>query len=180
MSHSPKELTLPVLQVQIYGTIASIVVFFILSFPFQWIYHRPIFRFEEIDITIGVIMAASFFVGIAVHELIHALTAFVYGKVKPSETRFGFQWKSMTPYFHSKVPIPAGKFRVVAIMPLLLIGVVPYIWAMFLGNGWLVAFGILFILAATGDLLILWLIRDIDSKQLVQDHPEKIGVIITG
>jgi hypothetical protein len=175
---SQKELTVPAAKVQLYSILVAIVVFLALSLPFQYLYGTPIFRFEEINLQKAILIGIIFFVGTAVHELIHGLTAIFYAGIRAADARFGFQWKSLTPYFHSKVPIAAGKYRVVVMMPLLVMGLIPYLVGMLVGNGWIVAAGILFIVAAGGDLLILWLMRDVQSRTPVRDHPEKVGLII--
>ncbi len=174
-----QELTVTSWKVQFYGIFAAAIAFLILSLPFEYLYGRPIFRFEELTRS-GIIAAIlTAFAGIAIHELIHGLTAIWYARIPVGEAKFGFQWKSMTPYFHSKVPIPAGKYRIVVLMPLILLGIFPYAVGMLTANGWITAFGVLFILAAGGDLVILWLMRGLLPDRLVQDHPEKVGLIVS-
>lgn len=174
-----QELTVTSWKVQFYGIFAAVAVFLLLSLPFERLHGQPIFRFEALTQREIIAMLVVGFAGIAVHELIHGLTAIWYAGIAPGDAKFGFQWKSMTPYFHSKVPIAARKYRVVVLMPLVLMGMIPYIAGMVAGNGWVVAFGVLFIIAAGGDLLILWLMRGLGPERLVQDHPEKIGLIVS-
>lgn len=166
------------MKVQLYGIIGAVVLFLVLSYPFQSLYGKPIFRFEDLHWQDWALVALVFFAGITVHELIHGLTAILYAGIPTQQARFGFQWKSLTPYFHSKVAIPAGKFRVVVVMPLIALGIIPYIAGLATGMGGLVAFGIMFIICAGGDVLILWLMKGLSSDTLVQDHPEKIGLIV--
>ena len=172
------ELTIPEAKVQLYGIILSAILFVLLALPFNWVYDRFMIKFSDVTLLKGIAIVVIYFLGIAIHELIHGLTAIWYAKIKVSDAKFGIMWKSLAPYFHSKVPVPAGKYRVIVMMPLVLMGIIPYIIAMLIGNGWLLAFGILFIISAAGDGLILWLMRNVASDQLVQDHPEKIGLIV--
>ena len=39
----------------------------------------------------------------------------------------------------------------------------------------ILTFGLFFILAAGGDILILWLLRNVKSSSFVQDHPTRVG-----
>lgn len=42
----------------------------------------------------------------------------------------------------------------------------------------ILTFGLFFILAAGGDILILWLLRNVKSSSFVQDHPTRVGCYI--
>jgi hypothetical protein len=64
------------------------------------------------------------------------------------------------------------------VMPLVVMGLVPYIISMLTGNGWILAFGIVFTISAFGDVFILWLMRHVPGDQFVQDHPDKIGLLV--
>ena len=90
----------------------------------------------------------------------------------------GIQWQSLTPYCHSKIPMTAKNYRYVVVMPLIILGFLPYLISLVSGSGWLLTIGIIFILAAAGDVQILWLMRKIASYKIVQDHPTKIGLLI--
>jgi hypothetical protein len=48
------------------------------------------------------------------------------------------------------------------------------------GNGWLLCFGLLFLIAASGDFLVLWLMRDIPADWMVEDHPHRAGCVVYG
>jgi len=43
------------------------------------------------------------------------------------------------------------------------------------GSGWLAGYSILMLAAASGDALILWILRSVSADRLVQDHPSKVG-----
>jgi len=60
-------------------------------------------------------------------------------------------------------------------LPALLLGVLPGLIAGITGSGWLMAYGALMLAMASGDLLVLWLIRDVPSGRLVRDHPSEVG-----
>ena len=124
------------------------------------------------------IFLVVFFLGIIVHELIHGFIWMFFGKLPFSAIKFGFQLKSLTPYAHCTVPLKVNPYRIGAAMPCILLGVLPALIGIINGNGWLLAFGLLFTTAAGGDLLILWLIRNVSNDKLVQDHPTNAGCYV--
>ena len=117
-------------------------------------------------------------IGVPLHEVIHGLAWAYFGKKPLRCIRFGFLWKSLTPYAHCRVPLRAGAYRWGAAMPALLLGFLPYALGLITGQAWLAAFGLVFILAAGGDLLVLWLIRQVERQALVEDHPSRAGCVV--
>ena len=63
-------------------------------------------------------------------------------------------------------------------MPLFILGILPSILATVIGNGALLSFGILFTWGAAGDIIILFMLRKLDSDSYVFDHPDKMGFYI--
>ncbi|MCB2203240.1 DUF3267 domain-containing protein [bacterium] len=117
-------------------------------------------------------------VGIVVHEGIHGLTwKWLTGKPF-GVIRFGFDWKTVTPYAHCSEPMEARPYRIGAVMPLILLGILPALYAVAFGSASWAAFGLFFTFAAGGDMLILWLLRDIDSTALIEDHPTRAGCYV--
>ena len=119
-----------------------------------------------------------FFAGIVLHELIHGLTWMLFGRKPLRAIRFGFQLKTLTPYAHCTEPMGVNAYRIGTVMPGILLGLFPTLLGIMNGNGWLLAFGALFTMAAGGDFLILWLLKDVDRRKLVEDHPTRAGCYI--
>jgi hypothetical protein len=116
--------------------------------------------------------------GVPVHEYIHKIGWAVFAKKPLASIEFGFLWKTLTPYAHCTEPMEVNGYRLGAILPGLLLGVLPTFFAMFNGNGILFFFGLVFIFAAGGDFLILWLIRKVKAGTEVEDHPTQAGCYI--
>ncbi len=113
--------------------------------------------------------------GSILHELIHGFS-WVYFAHKPlNAIKFGFQWKTLTPYAHCREPMEVNAYRLGGVMPLLVLGILPSLIGIFIGNGWIMFFGFLFTIGAGGDMLVLWLIRNVKSGQFVEDHPTQVG-----
>lgn len=113
-------------------------------------------------------------ISIVVHEGLHGLGFLVSG-VPRSSLRFGVQRQTLTPYASCTVPVEARHYRLAAAMPALVLGIVPAIigWA----TGWVPAavYAMWMLWFAGGDLLILWIIRDLPARTLVIDHPDRAG-----
>lgn len=116
--------------------------------------------------------------GIGVHEIIHGLTWAFLGKKPLSAIKFGFMWKTITPYAHVKEPLDVNAYRWGAFMPGLALGIIPFIIAMLTSSGDLMWFSLLHTSAASGDWLILWLIRKVKPGSLVEDHPTNAGCYV--
>jgi hypothetical protein len=116
--------------------------------------------------------------GILVHEGIHALAWSAFGRMPLKRIRFGFQASTLTPYAHALDPMPARAYRLGALMPALLLGVLPFAVGVAISSVSLALYGMIFVFAAGGDLLILWLIRGVDPRALVLDHPSRAGCIV--
>jgi hypothetical protein len=117
-----------------------------------------------------------FLAGIVVHELLHGATWVILGRKPLNAVKFGVQ--SLTPYAHLKEPIEVNAYRWGAFMPGLVLGLLPALVGILTGNGFLIAFGLLFVSAAGGDLLILWLIRKVPAGRMVEDHPTNAGCYV--
>ncbi|MFY8001520.1 MAG: DUF3267 domain-containing protein [Candidatus Kapaibacteriota bacterium] len=126
----------------------------------------------------GFSFVVVFLLGIVIHEALHGITWMLAGKISPQNIRYGVKWKVLTPYAHAKIPMQASAYRIGVVMPLLVLGVVPYCVSLVIGNPWLLWFGFVFITAAIGDILVLWLLRGIDGKMLVEDHPNNAGCFV--
>lgn len=126
----------------------------------------------------GYVLLVAVLLGVLVHEALHALAWMRAAKLPWSLMRFGFDWKTVTPYAHCTVPIQARAYRIGAATPLLVLGVLPLIVSLIAGWVALFAFGLFFTFAAGGDMLILWLIRDVPAETLVSDHPTQAGCVV--
>jgi hypothetical protein len=124
------------------------------------------------------IFLALLIVSIVVHELIHGLTWMWLGKMSFSQVKFNVQWKTLTPYAHLKEPVEVNVYRLSGFMPGFLLGIIPFILSLIFGNGTLLWFSIIQTAAASGDFLILWLLRNVKSGTLVEDHPSRAGCYV--
>lgn len=116
--------------------------------------------------------------GIVVHELIHGLAWMIFGRKSFSAIKFGFQWKTLTPYAHLREPVEVNAYRIGAFMPGLILGILAYILSLVLGHADLFWFSLVHTSAAGGDWLVLWLIRHVKAGAQVEDHPANAGCYV--
>ena len=123
-------------------------------------------------------LTAVITLGIVVHELLHGLGWMFFCKKKWRSISFGIKWEYMTPYCHCSEPLKRGQFLLGAALPLLVLGLVPVFIAFSTGDFKLWFFGFFFSIAASGDLIAIWMLRKVKRHQLVLDHPEELGFIV--
>ncbi len=120
----------------------------------------------------------AFLVSIPVHELLHGLGWMIFTGKGLRSLRFGFMKTEMAPYAHWNEPLKVNAYRAGILLPALVLGVLPAFFGIMTGRaGWLI-FGIVLTWAASGDLIMFWVIRKLKTGTWVRDHPEKLGCII--
>lgn len=117
--------------------------------------------------------------GIIGHEILHALTWVVLGKVPIKEIRFNIHWLTLSPYAHAKVPMKKWAYVIGSAMPGVVLGILPFLAGLILSDMRLIWFGVLFSGAAVGDILVLWQIRNVSADALIEDHPSRAGCVVS-
>ena len=160
---------------------ANIVVMFV-SIPvaiLQFAIFVMVHGLRKMETTLGIgLFLGVLFLGVLAHELIHGLAWVIFGRKPFSTIKFGFQWKTLTPYAHLKEPVEINAYRIGGFMPGFFLGILPYIMSIVLGDGNLFWFGLIHTAAAGGDWLILWLIRNVKAGSQVEDHPTNAGCYV--
>jgi hypothetical protein len=116
--------------------------------------------------------------GIAVHELIHGISWVIFGRKPFSSIRFGFQWKTLTPYAHVREPVETNAYRIGTFLPGFILGILAYMLSLASSNGDLFWFSLVHTSAAVGDWLIFWLMRDVKAGMQVEGHPTNAGCYV--
>ncbi|HEU5170913.1 MAG TPA: DUF3267 domain-containing protein [Gemmatimonadales bacterium] len=119
-------------------------------------------------------------VGVAGHELLHGL-AWAAASGQPLRViRFGVNWRALAPHARCTVPLPASAYRFGAAAPGVVLGIIPALAGSSTGHGGVAAFGWFMTLAAGGDFVVLWLIRNLPGSTMLQDHPTRAGCVVLG
>lgn len=124
------------------------------------------------------LVAIAIILGIATHEIIHGLGWMIFGRKPLSAIKFGFQWKTLTPYAHLKEPVEVSVYRIGTFMPGFILGLLPYILSLLFNDGNLFWMGLFHTAGAGGDWLVLWLLRNVKNGMLVEDHPTHAGCYV--
>ena len=128
-----------------------------------------------------IILFCSFLALIVVHELIHGLSWAVFTEHHFKDIAFGFMKQYLTPYCTCCVPLAKGQYCFGALMPLILLGIIPMIIGILTGSILLLVLGIIMSDSAAGDILIVWNVlryRSTAAKVIYMDHPTQAGGVI--
>lgn len=191
-----KEYTVSVIRIYTLSLLIIIPVGILIVFPYLLVwgnhltyYIHAIFSttkinlgnlFFYINILRDIFIVTLFFlVGAVLHELLHAIFWIFYTKKGIKSVKFGFTKADFSPYIHCIEPLPVWVYRIGIILPGLILGLFPAVISIITGNFKLMLFGVFFLWAASGDFIVFWLIRNLERNKLVQDHPEKVGCIVT-
>jgi hypothetical protein len=120
------------------------------------------------------VVIPTLLLSIVVHEGLHGL-GYLLGGAPRASIHFGIHRRTLSPYASCKRPRPAGVYRLAVALPAVVLGGVPWVLGIVLGNGLLLVFAVYMLSLAGADLLTLWLVRDLPSRTLVIDHPERAG-----
>jgi len=117
---------------------------------------------------------------IVIHELIHGFFWGLFAEHGFKAVEFGVIWKYATPYCTCRDALKKSHYIIGAMMPLVLLGVLPAIIASINGSGTLFTISLFMTMAGGGDVLIaLKLLRYHPAgKQVVYlDHPYECGLV---
>lgn len=143
-----------------------------------WIWDLGSFR-QGLDSVLSLRVGGPLFVvGVLAHELVHGVTWKVVGRLPWKGIRFGVQLKTFTPYASPTVPMRARAYRIGVMMPLMVVGLIPFVAGLILEYSQLAVFGMVFTFVAGGDLAVLRAMRSVASNAWVQDHPERAGCYV--
>ncbi|WP_445664159.1 DUF3267 domain-containing protein [Fodinibius sp. AD559] len=171
-----KKYTLSFLEANMYSLLVYIPIIVGYYVPYGLLYGWSSFGLDIIQgLGNPLFFLIIIFIGITVHEFIHAVSWWWLDDIPWKKIHFGFKWKVLTPYVHCPEPVEVSNYRWGVAMPGIVLGIVPYLLALIFRNGWLLGFGFFFTLAASGDILILWLLRNVKSGKKVQDHSDLVG-----
>lgn len=124
----------------------------------------------------SLIFLVGIVLGLVVHELVHGVTWLLLLKKGFSHLSFGLMTGAV--YCHIDVPMDKRKYVIGALMPLLLVGVVPWVAAILSGSLTWMLVGAVMISGAIGDIMIVWTLRSEPASTLVYDHPSEAGCYV--
>ena len=118
---------------------------------------------------------------VVLHEAIHGLSWSLFCPNGFKDVQFGVMKQYLTPYCTCLVPLSKGAYIFGALMPLVILGIVPIIAGIVTGDWSVELMGIIMADSAAGDIMI---VRDIlryksTAEEVVYiDHPTQAGGVI--
>ncbi len=177
-----EKLTISIEKANVIAMLMIIPIGILFALPYCLIWgSKPWFSLSGIasnPVMSALTVVLALIIGIIVHEGIHGITWAIFAKKGFRSISFGILWKMLTPYCHCDEPMQVRHYVLGAIMPALLLGIIPSIVAIAIGNAALLVFGMFFTLAAGGDFLIIYTIRKEKPDTLVEDHPSEAGCFV--
>lgn len=171
-----EELTIPI-EEGVAKIIKYILPFSLISlFPFFIIYGFSGFKgitFIKIILFLVVVL-----LGIPLHELLHALIFGLFVKGGFKTLSFGIEPLTRSPWCHCNSEMSVLLYRIGAITPFFIMGMIPLFAAYVMNSPALLVFGYLYCLGGAGDWLSVYLTRKLKWKDRVKDHPSKLGFFI--
>ena len=129
----------------------------------------------------SLLLVVVFFALIVVHEGIHGLTWSIFAENHLKDIEFGFMKEYLTPYCSCACPLTKGAYLLGALMPLVILGLIPTIIAIVIGHWWMLWIGFVMTISAGGDVIIAWKVifhRSAAREVLYCDHPTQAGVVV--
>jgi len=137
---------------------------------------RGYFDGNSVHLAITILLVTV--LGIILHELIHGITWAIFAKRGFKSIKFGIILKMITPYCHCKEPLTTKQYIIGALTPSIILGFIPALVSLVMGNFPLLIFAIFFTVGAAGDFMIIRLMLKEDQDSLVLDHPSEAGYYV--
>ncbi len=173
-----RKVAIDLVKANVFAVVILVVAAVVLLVPFFYIWGD-----KDISEMVGdgmqfIVFFVTMLIGIVVHELIHGLTWACYAPHGWKSISFGILWKMLTPYCHCDEPMSIRGYKMGAMMPCIILGIIPSVVALCIGDLVLLLWGIFFISAAAGDIWMMWLLTKEDPNAKVLDHPTEAGFYI--
>ena len=178
--YTVKELTIGIVKANVYAILMALPLCLFTVIPFILV-NRGKLYFAGNPLITSVLFVITLVVLVVVHELIHGLTWSIFAQDHFKSIEFGFMKEYATPYCTCTVPLKKGAYIAGALMPLIILGIMPAVIAIFTGSFFLLAIGFVMILTAGGDIMIVLKLLGYKSDAadvLIYDHPTQAGSVI--
>jgi len=115
------------------------------------------------------------------HECIHGITWSIFAKNHWKSIAFGFIVQYLTPYCNCKDPLKKHEIILGALMPTIVLGIIPAVVFLVLDNALLFLVSIVMIVGGGGDMACVIKVLGYKSKykdKLYIDHPYELGIVV--
>lgn len=128
-----------------------------------------------------IVFLVAFVALIVVHELVHGATWAIFAPNHWTDIELGFMKQYLTPYCTCLAPLGKGAYIAGALMPLVLLGLVPLAVGIACGSALLLWIGMVMTLAAGGDVMVVGKLlahRTAGGDVVFMDHPTQAGMVV--
>ena len=171
------ELTVSIVRANVFA-VALLIPLLIIGFGLLIYFHRDGLAIRTVGMLTSLLALA---VLVAAHEAIHGLSWAPFAENGFKDIEFGFMKQYLTPYCTCLTPLTKGQYIFGALMPLVLLGILPMIAGILIGSFGLLLLGIIMADSAAGDIMIVWKILRYRSEAgtiVYIDHPTQAGGVI--
>jgi hypothetical protein len=113
--------------------------------------------------------------GAVIHELLHAFTWCVLGRVSWRSVSCRRSARAMGFVAQLDEAVPAAAYRAGVALPAIALGLGPIVVGLLTGHGLIVLWGLFFVLESFSDLALLLAARRVPAGALVRAHPDRLG-----
>ncbi len=168
------DLSVPIHELPRWVYILSAVLMIVPLVPFVLAHDMLalLYGIHPLEVLVGFVLL------IVLHEGIHAIGWKIASGLPWSAFTFGFAWRAMAPYCHAKQPMNVRAYRIGAVLPLILTGIVPWLIGLALADATITVLGTLLITGAVGDIYVLWSLREMPASARVIDHESNAGCVV--
>ena len=157
-----KELKTPIILIQLIAFPATLGLIYI-AYKLHMLIWKEFTLFDTNTFLISIIPMVII-MGI-LHELIHY--ASILRKVSREDLEIHFSWKTVTPFVYYKKPLKANTYRIFVASPIIVLGLLPIIIGLAIGNELLTIYGAIGISIGTGDIIELVKTIRVSKNQLI-------------
>ena len=147
------------------------IIFAVLGFIYYRIWGYFIQQPSLNNINVLFLLVAAGF--LFVHEIIHAI---VWSK--HTDVKFDFIFKSLFRLCYCENAIKMKKYIIGLIIPSIILGIIPAVAGMVLGNKAIFLFGLIMIAAGGDDFFAVYVLRKANKESWIKDMKSRIGFIV--
>lgn len=180
-----KDLIISVVKANFMGIVLVLPIMFLIEIVYYNINTSSLFdsnSFEPADVGyFWMLFLGTYLILIVVHELIHGITWAKFAKNGFKSISFGIIWKYFTPYCTCNSSMRKKEYIAGSIMPTLILGIIPAIVAIYIGNEFLLYVAQAMIISGGGDMCIIFdILRYKSSAKEIEymDHPYEVGLVV--
>lgn len=166
----------------LFGNVIALVIALPILIPMVAAYITVNGGFDiSFDYTECMLFAAGIILLTVVHELLHGVTWAAFAKSHLKAISFGIIVQYLTPYCSCKDPLKKYQIIIGALMPTIVLGIIPGIAAIFTGNVFIWLLAMIMLVGGGGDMACVvkvLLYRSKKKDKLYIDHPYELGIVV--